>query len=218
MEQQGTKFKKAPLICVFTAFTALFIIVYAFNSNTEMLLYRIDSAILRLIQRLLSSNVSNFFFSNITVLANAGVLWISLSIIFAIMPKTRKMGFTMMLAMIFGLIFGNLLIKNVVARMRPYQVDTTIQLIINKPSEFSFPSGHTLCSFGASISIYLYRKKLGVCMIVIASAIALSRMYLYVHFPTDIVGGILLGILTSNIAYLIINKIYMSKSNTLTKP
>lgn len=217
MEKQGIKFKKVPLICVFTALTVLFIIVYAFNSNTDALLYRIDSAILRFIQSSLSSDASDFFFSHITVLANAGAFWIALSVVFAIIPKTRKMGFTMMLAMILGLIFGNLLIKNIVARMRPYQMDPTIQLIINQPSEFSFPSGHTLCSFGASISIYLNRKKLGICMIVLASAIALSRMYLYVHFPTDILGGILLGILTSNIAYLIINKIYMSKSNTLTK-
>lgn len=217
MEKHGIRFNIMSIICAIIALTGLFIIVYAFGDSTETALYRIDSAILRSIQNLLSGSFSDFFFANITVLANAGVFWIVLSAVFAIMPKTRKMSLTMMIAMLLGLLLGNLIIKNVVARMRPYQMDGAIQLIINKPSEFSFPSGHTLCSFGAAISIYLYKKKLGVLMLILASAIALSRMYLYVHFPTDILGGILLGIITANIAYIITEKIYMSKSKALAK-
>lgn len=217
MEKRKIRSNIITIICAIVALTGLFIIVYAFGDSTEATLYRIDSAILRSIQNLLSGSFSDFFFANITVLANAGAFWIALSIVFAIMPKMRKVGFTMMIAMVLGLLFGNLIIKNVVARMRPYEMDSAIQLIINKPMEFSFPSGHTLCSFGASISIFLHKKRLGAFMLILASAIALSRMYLYVHFPTDIIGGILLGIITSNLAYIIIDKIYTSKSNTLAK-
>lgn len=84
-------------------------------------------------------------------------------------------------------------LKNLVARPRPFDVDPEIVVIIPKPSDFSFPSGHTLTAFASAFAVLSFDRRLGISALVTASLIAFSRMYLYVHFPTDILGGILLA-------------------------
>ncbi|MBO5763262.1 MAG: phosphatase PAP2 family protein, partial [Lentisphaeria bacterium] len=67
----------------------------------------------------------------------------------------------------------------------------TIELLVKSPSSFSFPSGHTFAGFASAVTVFLNHKKEGAAAIVLASLIAFSRMYIFVHFPTDILGGIL---------------------------
>ena len=89
----------------------------------------------------------------------------------------------------------NCLLKNLVAETRPYDVANFTDLIVKKPKDYSFPSGHTAASFAAVTALFMSRKKLlGAISCVIAILIAFSRMYLYVHFPTDIIGGIVVGV------------------------
>lgn len=155
-----------------------------------------DLRILDFIQEHLQCDFLDRFMSTITHLGDAGVFWIALGIVFLFFVKTRRMGFQMLAAMALGFIIGNLILKNVIARERPYTINEIIPLI-KKPSDYSFPSGHTLASFEAAITIFFYNKKWGAGALLLASVIAFSRMYLYVHFPTDILGGILLAMFVS---------------------
>ena len=105
-------------------------------------------------------------------------------------------------ALIVDVILCNVILKNLIARVRPYDVNTAVQVLVVKPKDFSFPSGHTAASFASVTALYLAgEKKLwkGVC--VLAVLIAFSRLYLYVHYPTDILGGIVVGILAGAIGY-----------------
>ncbi len=131
----------------------------------------------------------------LSTIGNVGIVWIVLSVILAIIPKTRRCGLTMMCSMALSFVVGNLLLKNIIARARPCSVDTSVSLLIPFPSEYSFPSGHTLNGFTAAVTLFLFYKKPGIIAIIIASLIAFSRMYLFVHYPTDILGGIVIGII-----------------------
>ena len=140
------------------------------------------------------------FFTN---LGDAGVLWIVIAIAFLFLKKTRKWGVMIGISLICGLILGNGLLKHWIARQRPCWLDTSIPLLIPNPSDYSFPSGHTLASFEAAIMIMFYNKKWGIIALVVALGIAFSRMYLFVHFPTDILGGAILGTFISVAVYKI---------------
>ena len=143
----------------------------------------------------------------ITMLGDAGIFWIILAIGLIFTKKTRKCGILMLLSMIMGLILGNGILKNIIARSRPCWIDPSIRLLISNPEDFSFPSGHTLASFEAAIMIFLHNKKWGTVALVIATLISFSRLYLFVHFPTDILGGILLAATISTSLYYLWNKL-----------
>lgn len=144
----------------------------------------------------------------VTSLGNAGILWIVMAVILLIIPRTRKVGVCMAAALIIDLLITNCVLKNVVARTRPYELVDYVNLLIKKPSDYSFPSGHTAASFAAVTVLFLCRKKmLGAVSSVAAVLIAFSRMYLYVHFPTDILGGIVVGIVSGVLGYFIVKRI-----------
>ena len=139
----------------------------------------------------------------ITTLGDAGILWISTGVLLLAIPAVgkenaehvkfrRMMGICMLLSLALNFICGNLIIKNIVQRPRPYTIDTSVVPLIF-PSEYSFPSGHTSSSFAAACAIFMYHKKSGIAAFIVAAMIAFSRMYLFVHYPTDILGGIVLG-------------------------
>lgn len=137
------------------------------------------------------------FFSAI---GNGGLFWIAMSVVLACIPRTRKCGLTMLLGMAITYVFGNLIIKNLIARPRPCAVDTSVTLLIPFPSEYSFPSGHSASGFTAASVLFAYYHRTGVIALLIAGIIAFSRMYLFVHYPTDILGGICIGIVDAFLA------------------
>ena len=139
----------------------------------------------------------------ITSLGDAGMIWILLTAIFLIMPKTRRTGSIMLAALLVQTILCNMVLKNLFARTRPYDVNTTIQLLVPKLQDFSFPSGHTSASFTI---VSVWKPAL-----VLACLIAVSRLYLYVHYPTDVLGGVILGILSGYAGYRIIAYIAKQK-------
>ena len=142
----------------------------------------------------------------ITTLGNGGAVWIVIGLIMLLFKKYRRAGAALLLGLLFGLVCGNLVIKNLVARVRPCAINTAIELLIPFPSEYSFPSGHTLSSFIGATCIFLRDKRLGVPAYLLASLIAFSRLYLYVHFPSDIIGGALLGLALAYLAFKIMKK------------
>ncbi len=153
-----------------------------------------DLSILDFIQEHMKCDFLDTVLPAITHLGDAGAFWILLGIVFLFSIKTRKMGFQVLASLALGYLLGNLILKNVIARERPYTLNLNIQLLIKEQLDYSFPSGHTLSSFNGAITIFFYHKKWGVAALILAALIAFSRMYLYVHFPTDILGGILLAI------------------------
>ncbi len=135
----------------------------------------------------------------ITHLGDGGILWIALAIALLCMPKYRKTGLAMGIALLMGLMICNLWLKPWVGRLRPfdYQLEyygRMIPLLIKAPTDFSFPSGHTIASFEASTVLLLHHRKWGIGAFVLAALIAFSRLYLYVHYPTDVLAAMALGI------------------------
>ncbi|SER70729.1 phosphatase PAP2 family protein [Lachnobacterium bovis] len=129
----------------------------------------------------------------VSTMGNAGLFWIILACILLISKQTRKCGIQMIVAMLIALIIGNGIIKNSVQRMRPCWIDESVKLLIKNPKDFSFPSGHSLNGIVAAVTIYCNNKKYGIIAIIFALIIAFSRLYNFVHFPTDVLCGLLLG-------------------------
>ena len=130
----------------------------------------------------------------VTHLGDKGWLFILLGTALFLIPRTRRAGLSVLLSLLCGLILGNLCLKNLVMRPRPCWMDTAVPLLIPVPHDYSFPSGHTLAAFETAVSIFLANRKWGTVFLAFAVLIGISRMYLFVHFPTDVLGGAALGI------------------------
>lgn len=167
----------------------------------------IDFSILDFIQNNLKNMGLDWVMPKISALGNAGLIWIVISIIMLSIKKYRKCGVTLVIGLLLGLLIGNIILKPLVARLRPCWINTEIALLISTPKDFSFPSGHTLSSFIAAIILLKEDKRFGYVAMVLAILIAFSRMYLYVHFPSDILAGIILAVIISFIASKISNRI-----------
>lgn len=156
------------------------------------------------------------FLSVFTKLGDAGIIWIILTLVLLLIPKTRRTGLILMAALLVDVILCNGILKNLVARTRPFDVNTAIQLLVAKPHDFSFPSGHTAASFASIAALYLVHREnlsqgsksrliaiLWKAALAVGCLLAFSRLYLYVHFPTDILGGFVVGILSGYLGYKI---------------
>lgn len=135
----------------------------------------------------------------ITLLGDAGIFWIAIAVALLFTKKYRKVGLGMAIALVIGLLVCNVTLKPLVMRPRPYdyQADVfhkIIPLLVEKQHDFSFPSGHTIASFEAATVIAINHKKWGIGALVLAALIAFSRMYLYLHYPTDVLASVVLGI------------------------
>lgn len=143
------------------------------------------------------------------VISDMLVVWPLLAFFLLPFKKSRKTGLVMLLAMGLEALICSLLLKNVFQRVRPCDVNTAVQLLIPRPTDYSFPSGHTALSF-AALTVLWKNKDLSflhVPALLMASLIAFSRLYLYVHYPTDILGGILGGIFCGYLALFLAKKV-----------
>ena len=147
----------------------------------------------------------------ISSFGDKGIGWIVLSVILTCIPRYRKAGIAMGLALIFCLLIGNMTLKPLIARPRPYTYFPEMTLLIAPLADFSFPSGHTFASFASATALFLYHKKAGIAAYILAAIIAFTRLYLYVHFPSDVIAGMLLGIFSGWIAYQIVQSVSTHK-------
>ena len=129
----------------------------------------------------------------ITSLGDDGWFWIAIGVVCLFFKKHRKMGVQLLLSMLCTFILGNLIIKNLVARPRPCDIDATVTLLLSRPHGHSFPSGHSINSMVAAVALYLNNRKIGIPAVIIATLIGFSRLYLFVHFPTDVLGGFVIA-------------------------
>ena len=156
-----------------------------------------DLPILDWIQANLQSGFMDKFMPFITKFGDHGLFWMIVAAVLLIFPKTRKTGLGMAIAMILGLLVCNITLKPLVARIRPYDLQAelgiTIQLLGERMHDFSFPSGHTIASFEAAVVLLKNSKKMGIPAMILAILISFSRLYLYVHYPTDVLVSVVLG-------------------------
>lgn len=154
-----------------------------------------EFSVLDFIQTHLRSGTGDVVMPLITHLGDGGALWIILALAMLLYPKTRKTGAALVAALVMEVLCCNLLLKPFVARIRPCDINTAVQLLVPRPDDFSFPSGHTGASFAAASALCFRGSKLRFPALALAALIGFSRLYLYVHYPTDVLAGALLGAL-----------------------
>ena len=159
-----------------------------------------DLPILDWIQAHLQCGILDVLMPIITLFGEDGIFWIACAVLLLILKKHRKTGLGMGFALILGLIVCNMTLKPLIMRPRPYDFQAqnfgiTIKLLVEGLHDYSFPSGHTIASFEAATVLLLNNKKLGIPAMILACLIAFSRLYLYVHYPTDVLVAIVLGVL-----------------------
>lgn len=175
-----------------------------------------DFAILDAIQALCASPTLDAVMPVITTLGNFGAIWALIGCGLLLSPRYRKFGIGIFVALGLSLIIGSLIMKPLFGRMRPFNSNPSIALLIPGPTDSSFPSGHTMSAFAAATVLCFIPRKppVKIAALTGAALIAASRLYLYVHYPTDILGGIVFGIACGLIAWFIVQKIFARPDNT----
>jgi undecaprenyl-diphosphatase len=167
-----------------------------------------DDQFLLFLQENVRSDVLTPIMTFITRLGDKGLFWIATAIILCCFKKTRPLGIMAGISLVFSVLINNAILKNLVARPRPYLPETVggkgLILLIEEQHDWSFPSGHSGASFAAAV-VYLVKgpKKLGIPSIILAALIAFSRLYVGVHYPTDVIAGIITGTFCAIIAIMI---------------
>ena len=157
-------------------------------------LLELDGKILLFIQEFLRTDWLTAFFGFITSFGNGGVIWIVLAAILLCTKKYRKTGTAMAVALLIGYLAANLILKNLVMRVRPYEAVAGLQSLIGPMWDISFPSGHTTSSIAAGVVLLKGMPRyVGVFCFALAVLIAISRLYLGVHYPTDVLAGAVIG-------------------------
>lgn len=159
----------------------------------------IEIQVLNFVQEHLRCSFLDFLFPIITNLG-VGPVWALLAIILLANKKTRKMGIAVVISILLQLILNLLILKPLFARIRPFTLNPEVQLLAIPPSDYSFPSGHTGLSFAAAGAVFKEYRKLRFFSLAFALLVGLSRIYLYMHYPTDVIAGMALGLLTGYLA------------------
>ena len=154
----------------------------------------LDWSILHWVQDTVTCPFLDFLMPKITALGNGGIIWLLTAGGLICTKKYRKTGVLLLGGLAAGVLVGNVLLKNIIARPRPCWLDSSVRLLIAVPTDYSFPSGHTLSSVISAAILTQANRRFGYAAIPAAALIAFSRLYLYVHFPSDVLGAAALGI------------------------
>lgn len=174
----------------------------------------IEVGILDNIQNIFRCDLLDKLCPIITKLGDAGLFWIIIAVICLCFKKTRGIGLIMVFALVFDVILCNGILKPIVNRTRPFVVNPEAPIISARPIDPSFPSGHTAASFTCAFALMFQKVKYWIPAMILSAMIAFTRLYLYFHYPTDVIGGIVLGLLCGFLGYKLynfINSKYMLK-------
>ena len=172
-----------------------------------------DAAVMEFVQAHLHNAVTDFLFPVITYLGEGGAVWLIIAAVLLCFKKTRTTGVLVLVTMLLTFVTGELCLKNLICRPRPCHLFPDVPLLVGRPDSFSFPSGHSASSFTAAVMLTLRLKKAWPALL-LAAAIAFSRVFLFVHFPTDILAGALLGTAFAAAVYLVHRKMTCTKHTT----
>lgn len=177
-------------------------------------IFSTDADILLYVQEHIRCSVLDKVFPAITHLGDAGIFWILLSLVLLIFKKTRKAGAFSLGALIGSVVLNNMILKVVINRTRPYELIEGLRLIGKAATDASFPSGHTAASFASAVAMFPnLKKRYGVPLLILALLISLSRVYIGIHYPSDIVGGFVSGLFLGIMANVIGNLVLRKLSN-----
>lgn len=177
------------------------------------IIHSFDWKIFQLFETYLWNPVLDVIMTVITTLGDGGIIWIACAICLLISKKYRKVGIMVSVGLIFSLIFTDAVFKPIFHRVRPFNFDGwpsefIFPELVSKPSSLSFPSGHTSSSFAAAIPMLLgCKKRIGIPAIILAFLIAVSRIYVHVHYPTDVIFGVVFGAVYGIAAYFVVIKL-----------
>ena len=169
---------------------AIFIIAIA---SIGIMLWTLDFEILFFIKDHIRNSFLDVIVPFYTNLGNDGIIWIVFGIVLLIPKKTRKCGIMVLGALLVMLVVNNIILKNLIARPRPCATYPELVELVKIPTSYSFPSGHTVSAMAVAFTVLSQHKKLGIVTLVMAFLMGLSRLYVGVHFPTDVYGGIIVG-------------------------
>lgn len=162
-----------------------------------------DQTLLYWIHDNLSCGLLDLLMPKLTMLGDGGAVWLLAAGGMLCTRKYRRQGLILLAALAAGVLVGNVCLKNLIARPRPCWLDNSVRLLVSSPTDYSFPSGHTLSSAIGAAVLTKTDRRLGWAAIPIAAVIAFSRLYLFVHYPTDILAGAVLGAAIGLAAYRI---------------
>ena len=177
--------------------------------------FQLDGNILLWIQEYIRNDFLTPIFKFITSLGDEGLVWIAIAVFLLFIKKYRKVGWMVGVSLLGSLIFNNFILKNIVARPRPYRMLEELTILIPEPGEFSFPSGHTSSSFAAGVVLYMMLpKKYGIPAMILAFLMGISRLYVGVHYPTDVLGGMVMGALLAVATVKIFDRMKLRNERT----
>ena len=173
---------------------------------------QLELPVLFWIREHLTCPLLDWLMPQLSSLSAHGEIWIVLAVVLMCIPKTRRAGFTMGVALLMGYLIGNMGLKNIIGRVRPYDV-VDVPLLVERLHDFAFPSGHTLASVGAATALTLHYRRFGAVALTLAAVIGFSRLYLFVHYPTDVAAGALLGVAMAFLARWMVDTVYEKKNS-----
>ena len=172
-----------------------------------------DFNILYAIQSIRTPILDNIILALTKIMGSYGEIWLIVAAILLIFRKTRKCGICILISYALVYLVGQFGLKDLIARPRPCHLDETVALLVERPESFSCPSTHSAWAFAAAVSIFYYFRKPGIAVIAVAAVIGFSRMYLFVHFPTDVLLGIVLGVLMALITCKLTDRILKKRQD-----
>lgn len=175
-------------------------------------LMELDGNILLWIQDNLRNDIMTPVMKFLSRIADNGLIWIVIAVLLLIFSSTRKVGFTVGISLLSNLLVMNLILKNLVARVRPYEAIEGLTRLVPAERSFSFPSGHAGHAFAAAVVLYcMLPKKYGIPALVLAGLISISRMYVGVHYPTDVLAGAVIGTGIALLCVVFVKKISVAR-------
>ena len=152
--------------------------------------------------------LDSFFLGLTRVAGSYGQLWLIIAALLLIFKGTRRAGISVVIAYLAVYLLGQILLKQLISRPRPCQIDQAFALLVARPSSSSFPSTHSAWAFGAATAIFMRHRKLGAAAYAVAALIAFSRLYMFLHFPTDVLFGAAMGMALGVLAHWIMKTLW----------
>ena len=178
-------------------------------------LLSVEFSILDWIQAHIANGFLDAIVPLITRLGDVGFIWLLLGLVLLFLPRERSRGMQVLLAICFSALICNATLKPLVDRVRPFDIAEGISLLVATPHDASFPSGHTSAAFAAAVVLLKTKWRWRYVALILAALIALSRLYLYVHFPTDVLGGMVTGTLAGMLSCFTYERIRKWRNKSL---